>query len=56
MELRRQIHTPAALSQRKNKLYLLKRRLDEPKAGMDVLGSEKISCTYRGSNSGSSSK
>jgi len=26
------------------------------KAGMDVLGSEKISCTYWGSNSGSSSK
>jgi hypothetical protein len=27
-----------------------------PQAGMEVLGSEKISCTYRGSNSGSSSK
>jgi len=29
MELRRQIHTPAALSQTKNKLCPLKRRLNE---------------------------
>jgi hypothetical protein len=56
MELKRQIHTPAALSQRKASCARSREGWIGPKAGMDVLESKKISCTYWGSNSGSSSK